>query len=331
MIGAFMLYSVAVAALLGFAALAVEAALHVHKLPGRWVWTTAAAGVLLIPELTVIAPNVGLWPVEVVGVSAHESAGLGGWWARLAGFDGTLALAWLIGSAIVLAWFIASSVRLAGARREWRGANMADEGVLVSRDMGPAVVGLVGGSIVVPEWALRAERNMQELMLAHEKEHIRAGDPLLVAVAGLVLVLMPWNLPVWWIASRFRLAIEVDCDARVLRGSRTDVATYGGLLLEVGRRVSGLRGALAFSSQRSFLEQRILAMTSGVASASRGARSTGFAAAAALSLALLWVGPHPVFEELCHADTVSDEPVRGTKLFVTPHQPRVIRVLDGGD
>jgi len=36
------------------------------KQPVRWVWTTAAIGVLVIPELTVIAPNVGLWPVEVV-------------------------------------------------------------------------------------------------------------------------------------------------------------------------------------------------------------------------------------------------------------------------
>ena len=142
-----MLYGVAAAALLGFAALALEAALHVHKQPARWVWTTAVIGVLVIPELTVIAPNVGLWPVEVVGAAARESAGLGGSWGRLAQFDGTLVLAWLLGSAIVLAWIVASSVRMASARREWRGARMADEGVFVSRDMGPAVVGLVGGTI----------------------------------------------------------------------------------------------------------------------------------------------------------------------------------------
>ena len=331
MIGAFVLYSVAAAALLGFAAWALEAALHVHRQPVRWVWTAAAIGVLVIPELTVIAPNVGLWPVEVVGAAARESAGLGGWWGRLAQFDGTLVLAWLLGSALVLAWIVASSVRLASARREWRGASLADEGVLVSRDTGPAVVGLVGGSIVVPEWALYAEREMQELMLAHEREHIRAGDPLLVAVVGLVLVLMPWNLPAWWIASRLRLAIEVDCDARVLLGSRSDVATYAGLLLEVGRRVSGLRPAVAFSSPTSFLERRILAMTSGSGSASRSVRSTAFAAAATLSLTLLWVAPHPVFEELCRADSASEQPARGPRLIVTPHQPRVVRVLDSGD
>lgn len=329
MIGAFMLYSVAAAALLGFAALAIELALHSYKRPVRWVWFAAAMGVLVIPELTVIAPNVGYWPVEVVG-AARESTGWSHWGRRLASLDGALVLAWLLGSTIVLARIVGSYVRLAGARREWRGGSMANEGVLVSRDMGPAVVGLVAGAIVVPEWALRADREMQELMLAHEREHIRAGDPLLLAVVGLALVLMPWNLPAWWIAARLRLAIEVDCDARVLRGSRSDVATYGGLLLEVGRRVSGLRPAVAFASSPRFLERRILAMTAGSETASRAVKSSGSVAAATVCLTLLWIGPHPVYEELCRADAVSEVSARGNRLIVTPHEPRVVRVLDSG-
>ena len=53
----------------------------------------------------------------------------------------------------------------------------------------------------------------------------------------------------------------MDCDARTLRG-RSDVMEYGRLLLEVGRLGGGSPAPLvAFSEPRSFLEQRITAMT----------------------------------------------------------------------
>jgi hypothetical protein len=42
-----------------------------------------------------------------------------------------------------------------------------------------------------------------------------------LGVALLVAVLVPWNLPVWRQLRRLRLAMEVDCDARVLRGGQS--------------------------------------------------------------------------------------------------------------
>ena len=36
----------------------------------------------------------------------------------------------------------------------------------------------------------------------------------------MAVVLMPWNLPLWWQWRRLRFAIEVDCDARVLASGR---------------------------------------------------------------------------------------------------------------
>jgi hypothetical protein len=74
---------------------------------------------------------------------------------------------------------------------------------------------------------------------------------------------VPWNPAAWWQLRRLRLAMEVDCDSRVL-ARRADVRAYGTLLLEVGRRTSGARlvGAAAFSEPRSFLERRIRIMTS---------------------------------------------------------------------
>jgi len=57
------------------------------------------------------------------------------------------------------------------------------------------------------------------MVIAHEQSHLAAHDPLLLIVALFLLVLMPWNLPLWWQLHRLRYAIEVDCDSRVLRGA----------------------------------------------------------------------------------------------------------------
>jgi len=73
--------------------------------------------------------------------------------------------------------------------------------------------------------------------------------------------MMPWNPATWIILSRLRLAIEIDCDARVLRGG-VSPKVYGSLLVEVAERASPLRFAMALSDSSSHLHQRILAMSS---------------------------------------------------------------------
>jgi TonB family protein len=102
-------------------------------------------------------------------------------------------------------------------------------------------------------------------------------------LAGLALVVaMPWNLPLWWQFARLRMAIEMDCDGRVLRRER-DARAYGALLLEVGRRRSRRGLVVAFSEPRIFLERRIRQIT---ARATRGGRRRilGFSALAVLAL-----------------------------------------------
>jgi hypothetical protein len=98
-------------------------------------------------------------------------------------------------------------------------------------------------------------------VLENEGEHVRAGDPRLLAAAIVCAVLTPWNPAAWWQLRRLRLAIEVDCDARVLR-RRGDVRAYGSVLLEVGRRTVRTRVAVAgFAEPVSALERRIRIMT----------------------------------------------------------------------
>jgi hypothetical protein len=134
--------------------------------------------------------------------------------------------------------------------------------VLLAPDTGPAVVGLLRGRIVLPAWAREADPRVLETMVAHEREHLRAGDHRLLALGLMVIAAMPWHPAAWWMLRRLRLAVEVDCDARVIRG-RTDVHAYGRVLLEVGQRAGRLPlGAAALSQPVSFLERRIRIMTS---------------------------------------------------------------------
>ncbi|GGA29371.1 hypothetical protein GCM10010981_17850 [Dyella nitratireducens] len=134
--------------------------------------------------------------------------------------------------------------------------------VLVSDSVGPAVVGLIRSRIVVPAWLLQESQGQQQYVIAHEQSHLKARDPLLVAIALMLLVAMPWSPLLWWQFHRLRCAIEVDCDARVLRGGG-DVGEYCETLIQVGQNQSGYVGAVtAMSESRSFLERRIKIMLS---------------------------------------------------------------------
>ncbi len=96
------------------------------------------------------------------------------------------------------------------------------------------------GRIVVPIWALELRPSALALLLEHEHEHIRARDHWLLAGGLGLLLLFPINPFLWWQFSRLKLAIEMDCDARVLSG-RQDVRSYAALLLDVGRRCRSSR------------------------------------------------------------------------------------------
>jgi hypothetical protein len=111
-------------------------------------------------------------------------------------------------------------------------------------------------------------------------------------IAGLVLALVPWNLGLWWQFRRLRLAIELDCDQRVLR-RRPDPAAYGRLLLDVGIRATHtVLPVTAFHEPVSSLERRILTMT---AKRPRGAQwiAAGLVVGGAAALFFACEAPRP--------------------------------------
>jgi beta-lactamase regulating signal transducer with metallopeptidase domain len=206
-----------------------------------------------------------------IASSGSLSGGVGRWarWrhairtdiANVQRADAWIARAWALTSLILLLAFVRASVVLSRQRSQWRDVETEAGHVLVARDAGPAVVGFVHPRIVIPEWALSIERETRDLLLHHELEHIRAGDSRALLGAEMLLICAPWNAALWWMARQLRLAIEIDCDARVIRaGGRT--REYALVLLAVGERyASAIPLAASLSEPRSNLEARIDAMT----------------------------------------------------------------------
>jgi lipopolysaccharide transport protein LptA len=142
-------------------------------------------------------------------------------------------------------------------KRRWERGMIAGASVYITDNVGPAIVGLLRPRIAVPRWLTQASAQTQELVVAHEQSHLEAHDVRIFTGALTLLVAMPWNLPLWWQLRRLRFAIEVDCDARVLKAGR-DARIYGETLIAVGQRRSGYVGTVAgMSEPRAFLEKRL--------------------------------------------------------------------------
>ena len=124
------------------------------------------------------------------------------------------------------------------------------------------IVGLRQPEIVVPRSLLLHDAAAVRLVLAHEREHLAARDPWLLVGATVLVALLPGLPALWWMRSRLRLAVELDCDHRVLANRRDRVAAYGDLLLSLAsRQLITSPGSLGLSLHPSTLERRIVAMT----------------------------------------------------------------------
>jgi hypothetical protein len=277
---AWMLYICVVSLLLGAAAFAAEKAALVRRGQTRWLWAAGIAASIVLPlamsQVSIQLPDLhggeaagaahpalpfARMTIGAVRPSAWLDTAIGPA-AEAPRVDAALGLCWALASALVLATIAFHGAQLYRRRRTWKREILAGTPVDVSDDIGPAVVGLLRPRIVVPRWIAQAPAETQALVMAHEQSHLDARDAQLLAAAILLIAAMPWNLPLWWQLRRLRFAIEVDCDARVLKGG-CDVSRYGETLILVGERQSR-RGAVvaAMSEPTSFLEQRIRKMVS---------------------------------------------------------------------
>jgi TonB-dependent SusC/RagA subfamily outer membrane receptor len=156
--------------------------------------------------------------------------------------------------------------------------------VLLSSSIGPAVIGFRAPAIVVPHWLLDRTGDEQDVVLAHEGEHIRARDHQLLLSSFAGLVVLAWHPAVWWMLSRLRLAMELDCDRRLLdRG--LSARRYGTVLIDLAARCSRTSiASAALADGASHLERRIYAMTNANITRPRLAGSFTLLTASALLL-----------------------------------------------
>lgn len=268
-------YVLVVSVLLSLAALIAEHAARQRRTAKRWIWLIAMAASLLLPlvvaNVTVQVPNLikqGSTQKPIVlreATSVHLPMAMLDRGMEAANvtpgqLEAIFHWAWLATSVIVLAGLVLSGGLVYWRKRLWTPGTLCGTPVLVAPDVGPAVVGLLRPCIVIPTWLSQESTARQQFVLAHEQSHLDAADPHLLSIALCLLVAMPWNLPLWWQFHRLRRAIEVDCDARVLR-SGSAVTGYCETLIQVGQNQSRSIGAVAAMSESgSFLEQRIKIM-----------------------------------------------------------------------
>ncbi|MEM7414474.1 MAG: M56 family metallopeptidase [Gemmatimonadota bacterium] len=262
MIGAAMLYGWVISALILMTAWVIERFLQVQGVQTRRVWLAALAGTVLIPGTAMVwkdAPPAFELDGEIVPTSQAAGVMMDGV-ATLASLDALLLTGWVVASIALLLYFAGGFAISAWRSRAWTPTEIDGVEVLLTEDVGPAVIGFRSPRVVLPRWTLTLPAAERAMMLRHECEHRDARDPMLVATAILFVVAMPWNAPVWVMARRLQLAVEVDCDRRVVDDGAHDLRRYAELLLAVGaRRVPAM--GMGFSVGKPFLEQRIDRMT----------------------------------------------------------------------
>jgi len=211
--------SMALALLLSAAAWRAERLLQRRGRTTRWLWLAAIAASAILP--------LAWLPGVLAAMPATQSQLKLGWFALSSG---------------MLLLLVLRSVWLLSHQRRWQKTSLLGTPVYLSGGIGPCVAGLLRPRIVMPVWLQLIPPRQQALLLAHAQCRLAARDPQLLALAYALIVLMPWNLPLWWQLHRLRFAIEVDCDARMLAHGHT-LRDYATVLRRHGQYYSGLTGA----------------------------------------------------------------------------------------
>ncbi len=330
---AWLFYVLIVGTLVMAAASAIARAAHRVGRPTRFIWATAmmvlvAFGVsarLSTPTQVQSLDKVAFIEGHLIGATAPASTMM----SRLSalrseltaaerkttamilrsmpsGTQKMLIAAWITASTAVFALILLVNAVMIRQRARWPLADLYGSRIRLTHDVGPAVIGITSPEIVVPSWLLGRTEEEQRLALTHEREHLSARDHLLLAGGWLVVAAMPWHPATWMMLSRMRLAIELDCDKRVLRRGVT-ARSYGKMLIDVADHCSGQRAfALALADHTSHLERRLIAMKSPRARFGR-TRATILAATGGLALLIACESSMPTSAEIERSDVAALE------------------------
>ena len=264
MIVPWMLYAMLSGALICLVGVLGEPIVRLRGQSARAGWVAFIVGIVVAPVLLNLLPQLPTSAAEQ-SLVRHATSPLAPLTPiALPTSSNTLVLMlWGLGSFLLTARIVGTALMLRRRRAQWVRTELDGTSVLLADELGPALIGMRRFTTVIPRWALTLDQSSRALILEHEAEHARSGDPYLRSVALVALILMPWNPALWWAMRRLRLAVEMDCDQRLLRRG-VDPHKYASVLLAVGARVSAtpFAWATALGDSPSSLEKRVVAMIS---------------------------------------------------------------------
>lgn len=193
-----------------------------------------------------------------------------------------VSLAWLAGALVTGAWLALRQRRfmagLGPLRRRPDGLAQS----LATRGL-PAVIGLRPRIVLPGDFDQRYSALERELVLAHERVHLRRGDVAATLLFGLVRTLLWFNPLVHLAAGRFRQDQELSCDAAVLRQHPRHRRSYGDAMLKTQLADQPLPVGCHWSGSHP-LKERLTMLKHPPVSTRR--RLAGISIAAGLSLAV---------------------------------------------
>jgi beta-lactamase regulating signal transducer with metallopeptidase domain len=208
-----------------------------------WLIPPVAASMCFLPPRTLIVSTPALSPEPSTGLDAFSFAAPAAPLLPysptplLGSFDPQLALAaiwigvaliWLVVLALRQRRFVASLGELAERNDLGRGVFTAQ-----AKGQGPALIGLLHPRIVTPaDFDERYTEEERAIMLAHERAHLRQGDPLVNAAAAFLQCLCWFNPFVHAGIRALRIDQELACDAFVLASSRAPRRSYAQALIK---------------------------------------------------------------------------------------------------
>jgi TonB family protein len=216
---------------------------HVEKLVWRVVVVAALALPVLLFWRLVPVLDVHLPASLLVAVSADPAAVVH---ARVSGstrLPMAMVAIYLVVTMFLLARFLIGLARMARARRAAR--PMPDRGgVFVSAHVhGPATF---GSSVLLPESALTWPATRLDVVLVHERAHVRFRDCQWSWLAQLHVVAFWFSPFSWWLRRRLAILAEATSDDAVL-AAHHDHFVYAELLLEFARNPNPGRVAMSAS------------------------------------------------------------------------------------
>ena len=295
-------YFISVGTFVGTAALLLDTALPPRR-PRRGIWAGSMILSLFLPPILSTKHSSSV--IDVLGVkvatlpTSHQAASmpheLGRNLMECGAPLGQIFLRiWLIATIALLLLGIANAVRIWMAARSSTVSEIDGTTVIVTDSIGPASAGLLHSRIYIPRWVLALPPMERSYVMRHEAEHKRAHDSRLLTAMSIFVALWPWNVALWWQLHRLHLAIEMDCDNRVVR-SLGDAPAYGELLLKIAEAGNqGIRLQPAFATDTGMLERRLTALL-----APRSQQILRRVIAPVLAAALMYLVfsvPHPQLE-----------------------------------